>query len=100
MNGFEYDKDDPYSTVSTKTLRNRLRSNVSELQPIMQQKVRAFLEQEVSAEKLDHGKFICSLLELSRILSKTLKMIRLEEDENISHGHTTDSHSQRFCRRR
>ena len=100
MNGFEYDKDDPYSTVSTKTLRNRLRSNLSELQPTMQQKIKAFLKQEVCQEKLVHGIYVLSTVAFP-MWYKTLKMIRLEEHENISYGDTINCHSQRFfsCRR-
>ena len=55
MNGFEYAKDDPYSTVSVKALRVRLRNRLPDLQPIMQQRVEAFFEREISERAMTSG---------------------------------------------
>lgn len=55
MNGFEYDKNDPHSTVSVKALRIRLRSTLPDLQPIMQRKIEASLKQEITSGKMTDG---------------------------------------------
>ena len=47
MNGFEFDKDDPHSTISVKTLRVHLRPKIPDLQQIMLQKINIYFESEV-----------------------------------------------------
>ena len=92
MNGFEYDKDDPYSTVSTKTPRSRLRSNLPDLQLIMQQKIEAFLKREISRAKITDG--TRTLRHVTLKCPKRLETSMLEVPENIFHGDTIDREYQ------
>ena len=94
MNGFEYDKDDPYSIVSTKTLRSRLRSNLPDLQPAMQRKIEAFFKREMLLAKTTDGTCVPHRYFLS--CATVLRISRLEISKNISHGNTINSgHQQR-----
>lgn len=88
MNGFEYDKDDPYSTVSVRALKIGLRTRLSDLQPTMQQKMEAFLKREIDGGKRTDGK-----LPFHNICLRTCHDTcddRLESYQNVSHGYTTD----------
>lgn len=88
MNGFEYDKDDPYSMVSVKALRIGLRTRLSDLQPTMQQKMEAFLKREIGGGQTTDGN-----LPFDHICLRTCHDAyddRLEYDQNVSHGYPTD----------
>ena len=55
MNGFEYENDDPYSIVSGRVLRIHLRSRLPDLQPIIQRRIKAFLESEIPPTEVTEG---------------------------------------------
>ena len=67
MNGFEYDKSDPHSTISVKTLRVHLRPRITDLQPTMLQKIEDYFKTEV---------FQRNVKEDTWITLKTLPMAR------------------------
>ena len=67
MNGFEYDKNDPHSTISVRTLRVHLRPKITNLQPTMLQKIEDYFKTEV---------FQRNMTEDTWISLKTLPMAR------------------------
>ena len=67
MNGFEYDKSDPHSTISVNTLRVHLRPKITDLQPTMLQKIEDYFKIEV---------FQRNVTEDTWVTLKTLPMAR------------------------
>lgn len=94
VNGFEYEKNDPYSIVSTRALKVDLRFKLPVLQPILQQKIENLLKREILRGAATDGKPLSTLDVESHVVK--LKINRLENHRDTSYGKKTDRGCQRF----